>query len=102
MNIRSLNKNFDSLLEFLHLLSAVPDIICLFKTKIKDKKTPVMLQMLNHEFIYTDSKTNAGGVATCINSKIKFEVLQHLHLDLDNGEDLWVELSQSKIIVCVT
>ena len=33
-----------------------------------------------------------------INSEIKFEVLQHLHLDFDNCEDLWVHLSQSKII----
>ena len=98
INIRSLNKNFDSLLKFLHLLSAVPDIICLYETKIKDENITVPLGIPNYEFIHTDCKTNAGGVAMYINSKIKFEVLQHLHLDLDNCEDLWVQLSQCKII----
>ena len=73
INIRSLNKNFDSLLEFLHLLSAVPDIICLSETKIKDENITVPLGLTNYEFIHTDSKTNAGGVAMYINSDIKFE-----------------------------
>ena len=97
INIRSLNKNFDSLFEFLHLLSAVPDIICLPETKIKDENISVPLGIPNYEFIHTDSNTNVEGVAMYIKSEIKFEVLQHLHLDLDNCEDLWVQLSQCKI-----
>ena len=81
INIRSLNKNFDSLLEFLHLLFAVPDIICLSETKIKDENITVLLRIPNYEFIHADSKTNAVGVAMYNNSEIKLEVLQQLHLD---------------------
>ena len=79
------------------MLSAVLDIICLSETKIKDENITIPLGIPNNEFIHTDSKTNAGGVAMYINSEIKFEVLQHLHLDLNNCEDLWVQLSQCKI-----
>ena len=35
-NIRSLHKNFDSLIDFCESLSAKPDMICLTKTKLKD------------------------------------------------------------------
>ena len=102
VNIRSLQKNFDNLLEFMNMLIVLPDIICLSETRLKSD--PVLnVNIPGYTFIHKPSNTNAGGVAMYINNQLQFEILHDCQLALQNGcEDLWIKLSKSKFIIGVT
>ena len=75
-NIRSLHKNFDSLIDFCESLSAKPDIICLTETKLKDIPY-ANINIPNYNFYHSPTPTNAGGVATYISSRF---VVQNVYL----------------------
>ena len=55
-NIRSLQKNFDSLHEFLSLQQSSPDIICLSETRLKEQPL-ININIPGYSFIHTDSPT---------------------------------------------
>ena len=67
-NIRSLHKNFDSLIDFCESLSAKPDIICLTETKLKDIPY-ANINIPNYNFYHSPTQTNADGVAMYISSR---------------------------------
>ena len=65
INIRSLQKHFDTLAEMLQLLSALPQLICITETKIS-KELLVNIELENYHFLHANSVTQAGGVGIYI------------------------------------
>ena len=97
-NIRSLQKNFDLLYEFLQQLTKTPDIICISETRLKtDLYTNIRLP--NYRFICDNSTSNAGGTGIYITNNIKFELLDKLHIDIEGYENLWIKLLDYNIII---
>ena len=58
LNIRSLNKNFDKLYDFLLCLTFTPDVLCLSKSRIK-KQTLVNIKLSGYSFANIDPVGNA-------------------------------------------
>lgn len=90
-NIRSLHKNFDSLLDFLEIFEIKPDLICLTETKLKDSPF-VNLNIPNYHFSHSPSPSNAGGVAIYISSEFFLKNVNMQCLKTDQCEDMFVEL----------
>ena len=68
VNIRSSQKNFESLSDLLNTCTKYPNIICLIETRIQ--KSPYMnVTLSDYELLYFNSPTNAGGVAIYIFQK---------------------------------
>ena len=66
MNIRSLQKNCDSLYEFIDSLNCkLGIIICLAESQIKHLPL-INLNLPNYHFIYVSPSSNAGGVAVYV------------------------------------
>ena len=65
VNIRSLQKNFESFLDFLQTFKTLPDLICVSETKLKSLRLR-NLSIPNYEIYFSNSHTNAGGVAIYI------------------------------------
>ena len=73
VNIRSLQKNFDSLSEFIESLTYKPDIICI--TEARHKHPPLTnLNLPNYHFTNVSPSTNAGGVAAYISDNLQFNL----------------------------
>ena len=73
VNVRSLHKTVDLLYEFIDTLNQPPHIICVSKTHIKHEPL-INNQLINHSFIYKNSKTNARRVTMAFYDNVKFEV----------------------------
>ena len=82
INIRSLQKNFDSLLEFLCLLPNMPKIICLLESRI-NQKLLINLGLPNYRLEHIDSATPAGGVAVYVSNELRIEIVSSLSLNID-------------------
>ena len=74
--IRSLHKNFNSLINFCENLSAKPDIICLIETKLKEISYANII-IPNYNFYHFPTPTNAGGVNMYISSRF---VVQNVYI----------------------
>ena len=89
INIRSLNKNIDDLLEFLTGIDTRPNIICLTETRLKQNSL-VNTQIPGYKFCHVDSDINAGGVGIYIDKEIEF-ACENLYSFSKNGlENLWI------------
>ena len=91
LNIRSLNKNFDKLYDFLVCLSFTPDVLCLSKSCIK-KQPLVNINLSGYSFVNVDPVDNAGGVAMYVRNDLKITQEQNIHLHV--CESLWLTLYQ--------
>jgi len=93
VNVRSLNKNFDLLYDFIVSLKFIPHVICISVTR--NKKQPLInVNLLNYSFLHVDSDTNAGGVAMYIYESIKFQLAESQYVPvLENSESLWINLN---------
>jgi len=95
VNIRSLNFNFNDLLELIHSITLKPDVVCVSETRIKEN--PVCnISIPGYEFLHVDSPTNAGGVAMYVSTNYKFEINKNIKLNLPECEDLWINLKLSE------
>ena len=56
-NIRSLQRNFDQMHEFLLKLSVQPDIIALTETKLSDNSVYSNIKLNGYDFLHADSDT---------------------------------------------
>jgi len=91
LNIRSLQKNFDNLCEFLSQLSSKPHAIAISKTKIKD--TPLVnISIPGYTFLHKNSMTKAGGVGMYISDSFQFKELQ-FNFSFSGCESLWFRLT---------
>ena len=71
LNIRSLNKNFDDMYDFVESLTFNPNVISLSETRIKNKPL-VNIDLVGYTFMNVSSSTNAGDVAMYIQNGLKF------------------------------
>ena len=65
LNIRSLNKNYDNLVEFSSTLPAQPHVVSLTETKIKGHPS-VNINLPGYNFLHVNSISNACGVGVYI------------------------------------
>ena len=100
INIRSLQKNFDSLHEILCSLPIRPKIICLYESRINHKPF-INIELPDYKFVHIDSPTSAGGVAVYISSELRFNILFNLSLDIDRCENIWLKLCHSDLLLGV-
>ena len=91
LNIRSLNKNFDKLYDFLLCLTFTPDVLCLSESRIK-KQPLVNINLSGYSFVNVDPVGNAGDVAMYVRKDLKITQEQNIHLC--GCESLWLTLYQ--------
>ena len=104
INIRSLQKHFDTLVEMLQLLPALPQLICIIKTKI-NKEPLVNIELEIYHFLNANSVTQAGGVGIYISKDISFNLIgENTHVG-GGCEDLWISTSipgiKRKIVIAL-
>ena len=108
LNIRSFNKNFDSLQVYLHLLKFKFSVLCFTETWTKPGhdnkamyKLPGYKPVFLHRKSYKDER--GGGVAIYINDSIKFTKIKELTFVKKHFESLFVEiqlpLNGSKFVI---
>ena len=74
LNMRSLQKNFDNLCNFLSKLPSKPHVISISETKIKDK--PLLnVSIPGYTFLHNNSLSNAGGVGVYVADIFQLEEL---------------------------
>ena len=95
-----MQKNFDSLHEFLCSLQIRPKIICLSESRINHKPF-INIELPDYKFVHIDSPTSAGGVAVYISSELRFNILFNLSLDIDGCENIWIKLCHSDLLLGV-
>ena len=88
IKIRSLQKNFDSLQEFLCLLPKIPKIICLTESRI-NKDSLINIELPDFKLFRNDSITRAGGVAVYVADTLNAEIISSLYLDITGCENIW-------------
>ena len=91
LNIRSLNKNFDKLYDFLVCLLFTLDVLCLSESRIK-KQLLVNINLSGYSFVNVDPVGNAGGVVMYVRNDLKITQEQNIHLH--GCESLWLTLYQ--------
>lgn len=90
-NIRSLNANFDQLIQMLADLNFPFTIIGLTETWINSDYS-VDYYLPGYTFISQETKLRAGGVEAFIRNDITFHIRDDLSSSTDEGEILWVEI----------
>jgi len=94
VNIRSLQKHFDSLNELLQELPILPQIIVISETQIK--KLPLInISPPNYTFLHTDSTTSAGGIGIYIANDLSFSLIGVNQLGINGCEDIWILLDST-------
>ena len=102
LNIRSLDKNFSSLVALLHMLDYDIDIITL--TEIGRKNISNRINLLKNEyeceFIMPKTK-KCGGACIFIRKNMQYHVRNDLSLACVDAEDVWVEaeVGDKKVII---
>ena len=106
INIRSLNKNFDKLFEFLSIMKNEFDIIAVSKTWCNDGNININLpyQIPNYTAIHQIRKCSnkGGGLVLYIHKTITFNALEKLGNNNEHIESLSVEIirkNQKNIIL---
>ena len=89
VNIRSLQKNYDELYQFVSELPLKPLIICITETKLKGI-ADVNISLPGYVFIHENSSTNAGGVGIYISRNLCFE--KNFNGILPDSESLWIKV----------
>ena len=97
INIRSLQKNFDSLQEFLCLLPKIPEIFCLTKSRI-NKDSLINIELLDFKLFRNDSVTRAGGVAVYVADTFNAEIILSLYLNITGCENIWLKMNCLNIV----
>ena len=86
-NMRSLSKNKPVLEKLLCELDNFPDILAISETKLTDEKVNCA-KILNYNFVFSNSGTNAGGVAFYIPNKLHFTRRHDLEFQTDDTENV--------------
>ena len=102
-NIRSLQKNVETLNNYLSQLDKQPDIIALNETKLHEGHVFANIHLDGYKFNYVNSLTNAGGVGLYVKERSKFSGNKCVQCDLSIAETLWINvtLNDSSTVVGV-
>ena len=96
MNIRSLNKYKDDLINLLTLNNFNPDLLALSETKLNKSNRYTNTSLPGFNFEHIDSSTKAGGVGAYISADVTYHVRHDLNFNLQGCENLWLELAPNK------
>ena len=91
LNIRSLQKNYDDMCEFLSNFNVKPHIISSSETKIKGKPL-TNLSLPGYSFLHDNSQTNAGGVGVYIHESLRYDELD-CTINFAGCEDIWIKFT---------
>ena len=91
LNIRSLQKNYDNMCEFLSNFYTKPHIISLSETKIKGKPL-TNISLPGYSFLHNYSQTNAGGVGVYIHESLIYDELDCI-INFAGCEDIWIKIT---------
>ena len=100
INIRSLNKNFEKLQDFLSELKGEISVIVLRETWFTDDKTgkDFLLQISSSTPVYQKKQiTQRGRIAAFIHNKLDFKILKILNNNNNDIENLTIEIFQDHI-----
>ena len=97
INIRSQQKKFDSLQEFMCLLPKIPEVICLTESRIK-KDSLVNIELPDFKLFRNDSVTRTGGVAVYVADTFNAEIILSLYLDITGCENIWLKMNCLNIV----
>ena len=97
-NLRSLNKNMDSILETFQNCQTSPDIVAFSETRLNGSSDIPGMKGY-HPFEGVHSPTAAGGVGAYISNKINFSIRNDLALNLTGCEDIFEGLTLGKMKV---
>ena len=102
-NTRSLQKNIDSLVNYISKLKISPDVIAITETKLSKGSIYNNIDIDGYHFIHIDSASNAGGVGLYIKTSLSFIQLIDFDLNLDGVENIWIQVkpenNQKPIII---
>ena len=96
MNIRSLNKHKNDLINLLTLNNFNPDLLALSETKLNESNCYTNTSLPGFNFEHIDSPTKAGGVGAYISTDVTYHVRHDLNFNLQGCENLWLELAPNK------
>ena len=99
VNVRSLQKNFDSLYDFFQSLKFLPHVICLSETRLKNQPS-TNLNIPNYGFVHVDSDTSAGGVGLYILNSVNYKIRENQY-QLANSESFWINIILNKTSSCI-
>ena len=92
-NIRSIQANFDNLMQLLNDLNYPFHIISLLETWLNRSNEQISnLDLLGYSFLSQPTAQRAGRVGMYINNGIQYSVRHYLTSSTDESEMLWVEI----------
>ena len=91
-NIRSLQKQYESLNEIIAILDLKPDIICLPESRVKLDGLLSSLELTGYNLILTNPRKIAGGVGVYISKNLNYRVVKHNWLEIEECEDIWLNV----------
>nr|XP_039252461.1 uncharacterized protein LOC120329750 [Styela clava] len=98
INIRSIQKNIDPLIELLSKFTIPPHIIAISETKLHTGNSHSSnISIDGYRFIHTPSASKAGGVGAFIRNDITYCEVSDYQLNYPNSEDLWFEISLTNV-----
>ena len=100
INIRSLQKNFNSLQEFLCLRPKIPEIICFTESRI-NKDFSINIELPDFKLFRNDSVSRAGGVAVYVADTFNAEIISSLYLATTGCENIWLKMNCLNIVFSV-
>ena len=92
INIRSLNKNMDDLLDLLNEIRTRPSIICLTETRLKHDSL-VNIEIQGYKFFHADSVSNAGGVGMYVSEDFQFSCENSFGFSNNGCENMWININ---------
>ena len=100
LNIRPIAKNKNILEECLHELNCCPDILAVSETKL-NKNNVNLASIANYSIVYSNSSSNAGGVAIYILNNLKFTRREDLEFNSNDSENVFVKITlhSKKVII---
>ena len=81
-NVRSLQKIFDKLTNYVIQMKKLPDIIAIIETKLAKNQIVVDIDIEGYNFIHSDSSSRAGGVGLYIKDSLTFTFKEELDLNM--------------------
>jgi len=91
LNIVSLQKKFDSFIDFITRFPKTINVICLSESRFNIRNLSYC-NLPGHTLFYNNAATKDGGSAIYVSNNIKCTQLSQIKLKFDGCENVWVEL----------